>query len=153
MSPCRTLLLLFLALALAACQGFDPAPYQNKPGFPGAGQGGQFGQALLKAANEQRVAQGYKALQWDQALADLAVAHATDMAKRGVADHAGFETRYKLSGFRLCVENVAQATGDPTTVVALWMNSPGHRANLLHPEVRWAGAARVGSYVAYMSCR
>ena len=146
-------LALFPGLFLGSCLGIDTAPYQDKPGFPGSAQSGRFEAEMLKAANKERASQGFKPLQWDEALAELARAHATDLAKRGAVDHAGFETRYKLSGYRLCVENVAQTQGDAAVVVDLWMNSPGHKANLLHPEVNRVGIGRVGPYVAYMSCR
>ncbi len=154
----RALLCLVLAAGLltsclAHSLGLDPEPYRDKPGFPGSSETGKFEVTLLKAANKARAEQGFKPLEWDQALADLALAHATDMAKREAVDHAGFETRYKLSGYRLCVENVAMTRGDAARVVALWMDSPGHRANLLHPETNRVGMARVGWYVAYLSCR
>ena len=153
----RLALALLALLPLSGCMGFDTPGYQAKGSFPGSGGGSGggsgYGMALLKAANETRLRQGVRELEWDQGLADLAEAHSTDMAQRETMDHAGFETRYKLSGYRTCVENVAQAMADPATVIGLWMDSPGHRANLLNTEVRWVGAARVGQYVTYLSCR
>ena len=48
-----------------------------------------------------------------------------------------------LSG--LAAENIARGQGDATSVMKAWMNSPGHRANILNCEYRTLG---VGMYDA-----
>src|SRR5690606_27725709 len=37
-------------------------------------------------------------------------------------------------------ENIASGQPDPATVVEGWLNSPGHRANILNPELTEIGA-------------
>jgi len=37
-------------------------------------------------------------------------------------------------------ENIAyDSDADATRIVAAWMGSPGHRSNILHPRLRYAG--------------
>ena len=98
-------------------------------------------QYLFQAANAERQQRGLPMLQWDPALYRAATLHAMEMAAResishqypGEADLAG---RAGGAGahFSLVEENVAEA---PTavTVHRAWMESEGHRENLLDPEV------------------
>ncbi len=38
------------------------------------------------------------------------------------------------------------AMGHYASIGAMWMNSPGHRAALLDPTIRWIGIAGLGAY-------
>jgi uncharacterized protein YkwD len=51
------------------------------------------------------------------------------------------------SGYQACVvaENIARGQGDIRSVMADWMTSPGHRANILNPQVTQYGFAGAGS--------
>lgn len=142
-----------LAVLLAGCLGVNTGPYRSKPGHPGQAGTGNYGQGLVLEANAQRAVSGLESLAWDPVLAGLARDHAEDMARRGEMDHAGFEERFRASGYRLCVENVARSQADAPTLVRLWMDSPGHKANLLRPELRLAGAARSGLYAVWLACK
>ena len=98
-------------------------------------------QYLFQAANTERMQRGLPALRWDAALYRAATSHALEMAAResishqypGEADVAG---RAGNAGARFSVveENVAEAP-DAVTVHRAWMESEGHRENLLDPEV------------------
>jgi hypothetical protein len=106
---------------------------------------------LVLLANQDRVAQGAGPLQWDPALAEAARQHCLRMAAEGPISHRyggepSVEQRAAQAGahFSLIEENVAVAS-----YVALvhrgWMESPGHRANLLNPKVDRVGIAVVAS--------
>ena len=65
------------------------------------------------------------------------------MLRRGVFGH--LPMRIRASGFRLTGEVVALRRGwrsAPAETVWRWMRSPGHRAILLHPRLRYVGAGR-----------
>lgn len=98
-------------------------------------------QYLFQAANAERAQRGLPALRWDGALYRAATNHAIEMARRQSISHqypgeAELSARCQQAGahFSVVAENVAEA---PTAVRVhqAWMNSPGHRENLLDPRV------------------
>ncbi len=104
---------------------------------------------LLRLANQARAAAGAGPLEWDPALAEAARKHCLRMAAAGnishrYADEPDLTERAGAAGarFSLVEENVASAWDAPTIHDA-WMHSPGHRANLLNPEVNRVGIALV----------
>ncbi len=106
-------------------------------------------QALFVLANRARAAAGVKPLNWDPALTDAALAHCRLMAEKGPIEHqyAGepdLQTRAAKAGahFSLIAENIAIGAS-PAEIQRGWMNSPGHRANLLNPNVDRLGVAVV----------
>jgi uncharacterized protein YkwD len=50
--------------------------------------------------------------------------------------------RIAVAGYlaQMSAENIARGQSDPATVVAGWLNSPGHRANIMNPDLREIGA-------------
>jgi hypothetical protein len=106
---------------------------------------------LFALANQARAQAGAGPLEWDAALAEAALYHCRRMAYEGpIAHRYGGEpdlaTRASQAGarFGLIEENVAigpSAEG----IHEEWMNSPGHRSNLLSPEVDRVGIAVVAS--------
>lgn len=110
--------------------------------------------ALLQRVNEVRAANGLGALAWCPTLANAAVKHTQDMASHGFMGHVGsdgstFVSRANGHGYvrwnRLS-ENVGAGQGSVAEVLAHWLRSPGHAANILDPWVNHAGFARVGNY-------
>ena len=89
--------------------------------------------------NGFRAANGRTALHTDAALARLAQEHASDMARRERLDHAGFFERRARAGAR--AENVAFGCADEACTVRQWINSSGHRANMLLSDVNRFGIA------------
>ena len=66
----------------------------------------------------------------------VARAHSADMRDRGYFDHVDPEgldpfDRAEQAGLTALAENIAVGQPDPAAVMADWMNSPGHRANIL----------------------
>ncbi len=106
-------------------------------------------QFLLAAANQDRAARGLRQLQFDSVLAQAALYHANQMAAHDAISHQfpgepDLASRGASAGARFSVitENVAEAP-DSSIIHSLWMNSPGHRANLLDPTVEVVGIAVV----------
>lgn len=106
-------------------------------------------QYLLAAANRDRALHGLPALHLDPVLTQAALYHAREMAAHGDISHQfpgepDLMVRGASAGahFSLITENVAEAP-ESTMIHNLWMRSPGHRANLLDPEVDSIGVSVV----------
>ena len=104
-------------------------------------------QYLLAAANQERLARGLTPLLYDEHLMVAARHHAFAMAQRREISHqfsgeAGLAERAEEAGahFSRVTENVAEASNS-ALIHELWMNSAGHRANLLDPHVNAVGIA------------
>jgi uncharacterized protein YkwD len=79
----------------------------------------------------------------DANLTTLAAEHAGDMARRDSLDHDGFMTRRGPRGAR--AENVAYGCRDTPCVIQQWVNSSGHRKNMLIPSLTKYGLASATS--------
>ena len=139
-----TLLALVLPLSLLGL-----CPTLRAGAFPPAGPPTVAEQLLVEQANQDRIAHGLQPLDRDPMLSQAAAFHAIQMARHGDISH-GFPGEPELSErgasagvrFSLITENVAEA-GDANIIHGLWMRSPGHRRNLLDPEVNVVGVAVV----------
>lgn len=110
--------------------------------------------AILCLVNRERAAQGERALAPDMRLQHAAQAHTDSMAYRDYFEHDGPRGDTPLSRMRAAGylyssqvsyevgENIGWGTlweGTPQAVVAAWMASPGHRANILDARFRSTG--------------
>lgn len=107
------------------------------------------GEQLMALANRARAESGAGPLKWDPQLAEAARRHTLLMAEKGPIAHryggeSGLSDRAGQAGahFSLIEENVAVGPS-PAEIHVMWMNSPGHRSNLLNPEVNRVGIAVV----------
>ncbi len=106
---------------------------------------------LFALANQARARAGAGKLQWDPALAEAAMKHCERMAAEGPIAHRyggemGLAERTAAAGahFSEVEENVAVGQY-PEQIHEGWMNSPGHRENLLNPQVDHVGIAVVAA--------
>lgn len=104
---------------------------------------------LFRLSNQARVAQGLPELAWDDRLAQAAREHAERMAQEGELSHqfpgeAPLRERVaaQLLRFNATAENVGFG-GSVTTVHEGWMESEGHRHNILDPMYNALGVATV----------
>jgi uncharacterized protein YkwD len=104
---------------------------------------------LFDATNRERAAEDLPPLQWDPALAAAARQHALRMAEERLVEHqySGEESlRDRASGagahFSMVAENIAVGK-DAETIHMSWMHSPGHRGNILNPQLSSIGIAAV----------
>lgn len=102
---------------------------------------------LFDLANQARAQAGAAPLNWDPALAQSALAHCARMAAEGPIAHRynnelDVAERAAEAGahFGLIEENIAIGP-DAAAIHAEWMRSPGHRDNLLNPQVDRVGIA------------
>lgn len=101
---------------------------------------------IIELVNEQRAAQGLPPMKLNDALTNAARYHATDMSQDDYFNH---QTNDRSNGslIKICnwadrlkvyfpiynalAENIAWGYSSPEKVMEGWMNSPGHRANIL----------------------
>jgi uncharacterized protein YkwD len=111
---------------------------------PPAPSGGLEGQ-VLALVNAERAAAGCAALAPDAQLAAVARAHSEDMRDRGFFDHVNpdrigpFDRARQAGLSHARAENIAQGQSSPAAVMAAWMGSDGHRANILDCDLRTLG--------------
>ena len=111
--------------------------------------------SLLREMNRVRAEHGLGRLTADAHLVRAARSHSQEMIGSNVFEHGAFGTRmvrFNVTG-RLAGENLAWGTGARGTaqgVVAAWLASPGHRANLLRPSFTRVGVGElVGAFRGY----
>jgi len=153
----RLLVALLLALSLAACGGGGgsstgisgsggtipigdtpdtgdiPDPVDTDP-LPGDSREEQ----VLVLVNQVRADYGLAPVEWHEGAAAVALEHSEDMEARNFFDHENpdgqnpgdrlAEANVELTGWG---ENIASGYLTPESVMEGWMNSPGHRDNIL----------------------
>ena len=109
--------------------------------------------SALCLVNQERTSRGLHALKANRRLAKAARGHANDMVANNFFSHDSlgggdfvdriFKTGYvKRHRFPSLGEDLAWGSGilgTPRSIVAGWMNSPPHRANILNRRFREAG--------------
>jgi uncharacterized protein YkwD len=114
--------------------------------LPGAALGAstRSESSLLREMNRVRAQHGLGRLTADLHLRRAARAHTKEMISANVFEHGAFSIRmirFNVTG-QLAGENLAWGTGARGTargIVAAWLASPEHRANLLRPSFRRVG--------------
>ncbi len=111
-----------------------------------------YEQEVIRLVNEERAKNGLKALTYDWQLGRVARYKSQDMKDNGYFSHTSpvygspfqmmksFGISYKSAG-----ENIARGQATPRAVVDAWMNSSGHRANILNSSFTHIGVGYVSS--------
>jgi uncharacterized protein YkwD len=129
-------------------------PPRDTPRVPaGTGGGSSTELAVIRLTNAERAKAGCTALRTDARLALAARRHSADMAAKGYFDHNSQDgttpwTRMERAGYSSPgAENIAMGQRTAAEVMNSWMNSPGHRANILNCKLRaiGVGIARGGT--------
>lgn len=122
----------------------------------------EFEQRVVELVNQERNKQDLPPLKWNIDLGYAARYHARDMSEDGYFNHDSYDGGQMIcswstrigkfySGWSSLAENIAAGYTTPENVISGWMNSSGHRANILSPSNReigvgyWSG----GSYRYY----
>lgn len=103
--------------------------------------------------NVERAKVGAKPLVLEPIRSDVAQSHAEDMVARQYFSHTspegdGPDDRLRGAGVGWTTwgENIALNSGTPASVVSQWMNSSGHRANILNANFGRLGVGRQSSH-------
>lgn len=136
------------------CVGCKPAP-KKQPPVPDQPppQNGDISSQLLSAHNAERARSGLKPLRINQQLSTAAQKHADWMAATRNMSHTGkngssFTDRISAEGYKYSMggENIAFGYTSVASVLSGWMNSPGHRANIMNPRYVEAGFGMNSNY-------
>ena len=99
---------------------------------------------ILELTNMERSKVGLHPLTFNSQLATAAQKHSHSMAMQDFFDHRNLQERVKAEGYQYPVgENLIAGHSTPEAAVQGWMNSSGHRANILNSKYREIG---VGYY-------
>ncbi|WP_243521209.1 CAP domain-containing protein [Bacillus pseudomycoides] len=127
-------------------------PAENKPAEESKGSLSEFEQRVVELTNAERTKQGLPALKVDAELSKVARAKSEDMQKNNYFDHnsptygSPFDMMKKFGiSYKSAGENIAQGQRTPEEVVQAWMNSEGHRANILNSGYTHIGVGYVES--------
>ncbi|MFJ4380322.1 CAP domain-containing protein [Streptomyces albidoflavus] len=121
-----------------------PAPSQPTA-TPSTPAGSSAAAAVLSLVNQERAKAGCSPVTADAELEALATAFSKDMAARGFFDHTDPDgdspwDRAEQAGVTgLGGENIARGQANAQSVMDSWMNSPGHRANILNCDYKTLG--------------
>ncbi|WP_344444331.1 CAP domain-containing protein, partial [Kitasatospora nipponensis] len=126
-----------------------PTPARTASATPRAGSTASvaaYAQQVLDLVNAQRAQNGCGPLTANAKLQSAAQGQSDDMAARSFFDHtnpdgAGPQQRIDATGYHWSTwgENIARGQVDPAAVMDSWMNSPGHRANILNCSFKEIG--------------
>ncbi|WP_280444785.1 CAP domain-containing protein [Nocardia brasiliensis] len=120
--------------ALAGAPAAQAAPSAESPA-----------DAVISLTNDERAKAGCPALRAESHLTQAAQGHSEDMAAGNFMDHNSSKgdpgARIRAAGYKpqTWAENIAAGYQSADDVVDGWMNSPGHRANILNCGLRDIG--------------
>jgi uncharacterized protein YkwD len=119
----------------------------------------------LRLHNDERTRNGLTTFCVHPALLSAARAHSQDMVAQNYFSHTSLDgssfvdriTRAGYTGWTNLAENIAWGSGtlgDPATIFTNWMNSSGHRANILNASLREIGiGVASGTFQGYSGAR
>ncbi len=123
----------------------QPKGTENQQQAPAAGIS-QVAQQVIDLTNEQRKQNGLPALQADAKLSGVAQKKSEDMRQNGYFSHTSptYGSPFDMMrdngiSYKTAGENIAQGQPTPKEVVQAWMDSPGHRKNILSPDFTHIG--------------
>lgn len=111
-----------------------------------------YEQEVVRLVNIERARNGLAALSEDWELSRVARYKSQDMRDKRYFSHTSptYGSPYDMMrafgiSYRTAGENIAMGQGTPAAVVSAWMNSPGHRANILSKSFTKIGVGYVAS--------
>lgn len=103
---------------------------------PDLGDPSEYADELLEATNEAREEEGLAALAPSDCAREVALNRAADREEAGNLEHAPLDDAFEACPeFDRTAENLVNSAATPEEVVDAWMNSSGHRANILDAKL------------------
>ncbi|RHW41651.1 sporulation protein [Neobacillus notoginsengisoli] len=133
----------------------QPAPAKKPTAEQPASTLSAYEQQVVSLTNQERAKAGLPALKIDTALSKMAREKSRDMSANGYFDHnsptygSPFDMMKKFGiTYSYAGENIAMGQRTPQEVVTAWMNSEGHRQNILNPNFTHIGVGHIaqGNY-------
>ena len=111
-----------------------------------------YEQEVIRLVNDIRADHGLSALAYDWQLSRVARYKSQDMCDNGYFSHTSpvYGTPFQMIksfgiSYRSAGENIAKGQASPQAVVDAWMNSSGHRANILNASFTHIGVGYVAN--------
>lgn len=133
-----------------------PAPSKPETSKPSTGTSSNpsaYAAEVVKLVNQERAKAGLKPLTENAKLSNMAMDKAKDMSNNNYFDHnsptygSPFDMMKKYGiSFSYAGENIAKGQKTPADVMKAWMNSEGHRANILNGNYTTIGVAYYNGY-------
>jgi uncharacterized YkwD family protein len=125
-----------------------PAPVQPTQPGQSTETESSYANQVISLVNQERTKAGLKPVTSDAELTRMALDKAKDMYNNNYFDHTSptfgspfdMMKSYNIS-YRYAGENIAKGQRNPQEVMTAWMNSPGHRQNILSPNFTKIGVA------------
>lgn len=153
--------LLFVIQRQVSYQITVAEPVKAPPSVPGnggnggsggnSGSGGDAGnegggtqtvpKTLLEMVNAARASEGLKAMTWSPGLAEAAKIRVSEITEVMSHTRPNGEPYYTVNPQIMYGENLAGGIASAKNVFDAWMNSSGHRANIMNPRFRTIGYA------------
>ncbi|MDQ0159783.1 CAP domain-containing protein [Alkalibacillus salilacus] len=115
-------------------------------------EGHSFEEQVVNLVNEEREKRGLQPLTRSQELSNVARDKSQDMANQGYFSHQSptYGSPFDMMSdygidYRRAGENIAQGQRSPESVMQGWMNSEGHRENILNDQFTHIGVGYVES--------
>lgn len=134
-------------------------PVKEQTETPASSQVSAFEQQVIDLTNQERAKNGLPALKLDVQLSKAARAKSVDMQTNKYFSHTSptygspFDMMKQFGiNYRGAGENIAMGQRSPQEVVNSWMNSSGHRANILNKSFTHIGVGHAanGNYWTQM---
>lgn len=103
---------------------------------------------MLELCNQQRRANGKPDIALNNTLCENAAVRAEEISRKNCFSHTrpdgtmcftAVTVNYMTCGYMTCGENIAYGTRSASATVTAWMNSPGHKENILSEDFTEAG--------------
>ena len=138
----RRIVLIAAALMVLIIPKVSAETYGQVLWVPGEPDSSEFAVEVLELVNIERENAGLEPLELDEDLVRLANIRAEEIVENfshtrpnGTSCFTILEEVY----YHTCGENIAAGSPTPERVVEQWMDSPGHRANILNANYQYLG--------------
>jgi uncharacterized protein YkwD len=124
---------------VAACNPMNP----TAPPSPTVSAQAAYEGRVLVLVNAERTRRGLRPLAMNTCADGYANRWASSMASSGRFAHQSITPMLSSCGARRVGENIAYGNVSADQMMVMWMNSPGHRANILNPAYTHIGIGAV----------
>ncbi len=134
----------------------QPTPTPTQQVQQPTAQNGNFQQQIVSLVNVERSKAGLQPVTLNSKLSQAAQNHTNDMVSKGYFSHTSpsggtMTSRVNAVGYAYSTigENIAAGSSTASATMTQWMNSPGHKANILNPKFRELGVGYAPSNDQY----
>jgi uncharacterized protein YkwD len=139
----RSIGLTLLTVLLVLPTGASAAAAAPVSPTPVAGSVATYSDRVLALTNRERTSRALRPLAFSACADGYADRWAASLSRAGTLSHQPLRPILTACRARGVGENVAYGNVTPEQLVAMWMASPGHRANLLKPDFTHIGVGSV----------